>query len=645
MFALLRKCLAYAFVCLVFSAGAQQNLTEVVVSTTKLPQKESELTKSMVILTDSVIKANSGLNVSQLLQKQAGFTIIGAGQTPGSIQSVYNRGANTGYTLILIDGVPLYDPSYIESNFDLNLINLNNIERIEVLKGGQSVLYGSDAVAGVINFITKKKGQKMVEPTALFSAGSYKTVNARIGLKGELSGLGYQVSYEKQKSEGISSAVSDDSEEEKDGLNSDNLSLNLSKSFGAFNLGVFGRLMNYKADVDAGAFVDDKDYTSEIKNKQIGGSIDWIKERAQLHFKFNSSVIDRFFEDDSTFVPATAFANYSYATYGSKSTFAELYGSFNLSDNLNLLTGFDYRKQNMAQTYLSVSSFGPFEDTPLTESDTEISNSSIYSSLNGKLNSGLGLEIAGRYNSHSVYGENMSWTINPYFIINKNLTVFSVYGTSFKNPSLYQLYSPYGNLDLEMEEAKNLDMGLKYNNVTMGTQLQLTYFDRKIENLIVFMSLSEDPYGQYVNQDKQRVRGIEANVAQNLGKLSLNGNYTYLSGFVIDNVEDETKTDLLRRPKHQINLGVAHSISNKLSAALDLALAGERIDRFYNSSTFGTEEITLESYALLNLNVQYKVTKAFTAFCNFRNILNTNYTEINGYNTQGATAQIGIRLN
>jgi vitamin B12 transporter len=135
-------------------------LDDVVVTATKSPKKLSETGKVLTVITKEQLQQNSSHSLAEILNQQTGITVAGSTTNAGANQSVFLRGANAGNTLILVDGIPVYDASGITNEFDLNYININQVERIEILKGAQSTLYGSDAVAGVINIITKKNTNK-----------------------------------------------------------------------------------------------------------------------------------------------------------------------------------------------------------------------------------------------------------------------------------------------------------------------------------------------------------------------------------------------------------------------------------------------------------------------------------------------------
>ncbi|MFT4031429.1 MAG: TonB-dependent receptor plug domain-containing protein, partial [Siphonobacter sp.] len=179
-----------------------KSLDEVTVTANRIDQKLSHTGKVVTVLSDSVLSKYSTQSIGELLARQVGFMVVGAQGPLGTNQDVYLRGASTGNLLILLDGLPVYDPSGTSPTFDLNLIPVADCDRIEILRGAQSTLYGSDAVAGVINIFTKKAEGKRLGGTVALQAGSYGTFRGTVGIHAS-SEKGYvNVQYTRLRSDG-----------------------------------------------------------------------------------------------------------------------------------------------------------------------------------------------------------------------------------------------------------------------------------------------------------------------------------------------------------------------------------------------------------------------------------------------------------
>src|SRR6476469_7882396 len=203
----------------------QKTLDEVVVTANKFPNKTSLTGKVITVITQQDLERAGARDLAQVLTEQGGVYLNGAFSNPGKDKSVYLRGAKVDHTLITIDGVPVYDASGIGSNFDVRLIPIESVQRIEILRGSQSTLYGSDAIAGVINIITKKAGG-----WANASYGSFNTVRAGAGVHGVLKKFDYNISYDHFKTDGISEAeqpASSSAIYDKDGFTQNGVQVNL----------------------------------------------------------------------------------------------------------------------------------------------------------------------------------------------------------------------------------------------------------------------------------------------------------------------------------------------------------------------------------------------------------------------------------
>src|SRR5215467_15744926 len=172
-----------------------KTMDEVVITANKFPQKESGTGKLISVITKEQILQSGGKDLSQILNEQAGIIINGATSNAGTYKSLYMLGATSAYTLILLDGVPLNDPTGVGGTFDLRLLSLDNIERIEILKGSQSTLYGSNAVAGVINIISKKPASTKPMFNGLMTYGSYNSFKGSANVSQKTKFFDYDINY------------------------------------------------------------------------------------------------------------------------------------------------------------------------------------------------------------------------------------------------------------------------------------------------------------------------------------------------------------------------------------------------------------------------------------------------------------------
>ncbi len=641
--------LAFGLIAHACFAQKEVNLEEVTITANKFAQKQSQTGKVVTVLSDSVLQKNQSQTLGELLTRQAGLMIVGAQGPNGTNQDVYLRGASTGNTLILIDGMPAYDPSFISPMFDLNMITVGECERIEILKGAQSTLYGSDAVAGVINIFTKKgNSAKPVVGVVSLNAGSYGTFRGSASINGSFSKGYYNLQYTRLTSKGFSSAY----DKESNGFDNDgtvqnnllaNIGVHLSKNL---ILKVRTLLNGYQSDIDAGALADEKDFTIDQKFRMMATGLAYQYDKGKLTFNYGVSQSKRTYIDDSTSVEKGAFNKYAKQYYGGTAQFIELYNSLKINNHFELLTGVDYRFNNTDQTYESYSSFGKYTSPPLGADTAKTALLSVYASGFLKTKAGLFLELGGRYNYHSLYGSNLTYSFNPSYLIHDQLKVFFNLSSGFKAPSLYHLYSPYGNKTLSPEKSVSTELGVQVFSKNKASNFRVLYFDRRIKDVIFFQSLSQAPYGRYINFDKQNDHGWELEGKSLIGKLSIWGNLTVLDGEITTKVagKDTTYNNLYRRPKGLLNVGMGYQITPKWYVNATLRSVGKRLDRFYNSATFQTETVTLDAYTTLDVYGEYQFSKYIKAYIDLKNLMDRLYFDSYGYTTRRFNFMAGLQL-
>jgi len=627
---------------LIAQSDSTKNLDEVVVTATKFPIKQSLTGKVVTVINREQLERNSGKSLTEVMNTQAGLIVNGSSNILGTNQDVYLRGAPAGKTLIMLDGIPVYDASGISGAFDLNLINADQVERIEILKGSQSTLYGSDAIAGVINIISKKGGAKKISAHANLAAGSYNTFKGTVGVNGTVQHTNYNVQYTKMYSTGFSTAQDQTGtgDFDKDGMNENIFMANINQKINSkLLLRLNSQFSNYKTDADAGPFKDDVDYYVKSKNSRVGIGADYAVGKTALHFNYNYNTTNRFYLDDST--TKTNFAYYSEGNYTGKSHFVELYSNIAITKNIDVLVGADYRNQLTNQEYFSVSSFGPYASPILNDDSTKVNQFGTYVSLVVKDISGFNVELGGRYNNFNKYGDVFTFSFNPSYVFKNNIKVFGNISTGFKTPSLYQVYSEYRipTGELSPEKSLSIEGGVQYH--TEKINIRAVYFSRTIKDNIVFVETNTPPYGYYTNADKQKDKGLELEASVNFGKVQLNANYTNLDGKIETKMstKDTAFFNLYRRPRQTINLNVGIDLCNNWNMNLGVQSISKRYEAVYASAP-----IEMPAYYAWNLYSSFTINKGIKVFVDLKNITDEKYSEVRGYNSRRFNFMTGVNL-
>jgi vitamin B12 transporter len=544
------------------------------------------------------------------------------------------RGAASGRTLILLDGAPVGDPSMISNEFDLNLVPLNQVERIEILKGAQSTLYGSDAIGGVINIITKSKGRPFV--TGALSYGSYGTKQGNLQFNSSINKLNYTIGFENQNADGFSSAkdITNKGNFDKDGYQNNSFFVKAKYQIDTlWNVQLSSRKTAYTSAIDYGGFMDDKDNEFKNATTMSGLVLKYKKAKTSFQLQYQYTTQDRIYLNDSADRTYLIYENNQYA---GKTHFADAFLSTPIQKNVQWIMGTDFRYGSYNQSYEALGQGWAYA---FSTNDTFQFQNALYTSvlINDNAKKWL-LELGARYNNHNRFGNNQTFTFNPSYALTDQVRLIASVSTGFKAPSLYQL----GNNDqLKAETSINTELGLSFRKGDVFARA--VYYNRTIKNGIDYNNINF----QYFNFIQQKVNGIEIEIQHPLNEqhhFSLN--YTLMNGQEtnqnrITNTDTVTYDYLLKRPKHSLNAQWNYALNNKWSASLMGRLISERKD----VGGYGAPDVTLGYYTLLNASLQYKWSNRITVFANGQNLLNDNFSEVNGYNAIGRMVQFGIRLN
>jgi vitamin B12 transporter len=621
------------------------SLDEVILTANKYAKKQSETGKVVTVINRQQLEKNGGKTLSELLNTVAGTTIIGANNNLGTNQTASIRGAAAGNVLILVDGIPVNDPSVISNYFDLNFLNLDQVERIEILKGGQSTLYGSDAVAGVINIISKKAGANKINISGNFTAGSYHTLKQSIGIGGSGNNADYSVNYTHLNSDGFSTAY----DKNKTGLfDKDGFNQHAANGRFGFKAGkrikatLSGTYSNYKTDLDASAFTDERDYTVENNNQQAGAGVIYTFTKGTVHINYNYNRAERNYLDDSSH-KSNPYVDYSKSNYVGRTHYAELYSNWKLNQ-WELLVGGDYRLNTTDQSYWSTGPFGSYAPPVLIAKMNQISP---YASVVYKNNKGFNLELGSRLNIHSEYGNNVTFTFNPSYLIKNKAKIFGNLYSAYKTPTLYQLFDQSaGNINLTPEKGMIGEIGAELFSIK-SFHTRIVGFYRNTKNAIVYTSDPVTYESKYLNAARQTNYGTELEAAYTHGKLNMAVNYTYTNGkttAAFDGTgsplsKDTSYYNLYRIPKHAINLEAGIQATKALFVSTHIRSVSKREEFIYGSSPE-----TLKNYTTVDLYSEYKFGKTAKLFLDLKNITNKQYFDFPGYNARRFNFTIGVNF-
>ncbi|MGB8952568.1 MAG: TonB-dependent receptor [Candidatus Aminicenantales bacterium] len=611
---------------------------EIVVTATRVETPAKEVASSITVITREELEKSKKTNVLEVLQEVLGADVLQNGGT-GAAASVFLRGSNSEHVLILLDGVEVNDPMSPSRSYDLAHLSLDNVEQIEILRGPQSTLYGSDALAGVINIISRK-GEGKAKFSFASRGGSHKTLSESLSFSGSGDFLYYSLGISHLYSQGISAAsTSYSGNREKDGYR--NLSASGRLGFQPrenleFNL--LFRSISSKTDLDnsGGAFGDDPNNAQDYKWLFLKGELRTLLLENRWEQKLGLSFIrsDRHHQNSTD---DTHVFDSEKGEFKSRSLKLDWQNNLFLHPTNTLTLGIDFEQEHGESEYFYEGIWGL--------------SSSIFS-LRKTWTAGFYLQdqirianqffatLGLRLDRHSQSGTALTYRLAPAYFIAKTHTKFKAsFGTAFKSPSLYQLYAPgtfwgpIGNEGLKPEKSSGWDLGFEQELFQGKMLFGATYFYSLYRDLILFDFLKG-----YINIGRARTQGVEIfAMVRPADNLFLRTNYTRLEAKDLD-----SGGSLLRRPKDKLAASLDYSLFKKWSVRLSLIHTGKRPDRDYSAWPY--PEVILHSFTLLNTVTTLNLSSHLEIFCSFENILNEKYELIFGYGTPGFSAYGGFKI-
>jgi vitamin B12 transporter len=611
-------------------------MSEVVITATRTETPLIELANSITVIDSAEIADSKKDNVMDLLRDEYGVDVVQQGG-PGKLANVLIRGGNAAHTLVLLDGVEMNMPSDPGNTYDFSNLLTDNIQRIEILRGPQSTMYGSDAMAGVINIITQAgtKGQKYFLSA---EGGTYNTYKFNGGLNGTYDIFNYQLNLSRMKTDGFSSASAKYGNTEKDGAanftGSLKTGINLDNSF---RLNLFYQHTNADADLDqfGGSFGDDPTYIFNLDENSFRLETVFSNEKNTWNGKAGISYLRnvRKYSFDSTAINPFS----SNSMYDGRKVKIDIQNTFNISKPLSFTAGIEHETESALSNYYEF-----YTDTTLesTFPSKKTTTRGIFIEEQSNVSDMFFLNLGVRYDHHDRFGDATTYRAAPAFVIWATGTKLkATYGTGFKSPSLYNLFDPFtGNEKLEPEKSTGWDAGIEQfflkNKITMG----VTYFSTAFENLFGF-----DANFKTININKSESRGLETYLTlKPFDGLEIKSNYTYTKTKDLSENSPDKGLPLLRRPEHKGVVSVNYSFLKKFNTYFDASFVGKRDDKVFSGGQ--VHRVQLDSYILLNLAASYDIFNYLQLYAKVNNISDTYYEEVYGYATAGLSLYAGFKL-
>ena len=599
-------------------------LDTIVVTATKIETPLRQVSSSIAVITADDIERSSQNTVAGVLRDVGGLSMAQAGGT-GKNASVFLRGAESSYTLFLIDGIEVNDAMSPGRGYNPAHLTVDQVERIEVLYGSQSTLYGSDAIAGVVNIITKR-GEGKPKIGASFEGGALGTFRSRAGLSGGTDSYQYAIDGSFLNARGISANALGDMEE--DGYRNTTVGGRFGATSAAnASVDLTFRYTDGRADIDNGAGPDGDDPNRVNSSRQL-----FVRPSATLELwsqrwkqTLGYSLVDHSREDDNPVDENQETA--------SNSTFDARLHKIDWQNTLMLSGG-------------STLVFGAETETEQGESESKGRFPSKFDRRTARM-TGVYLQellqygntlfatLGVRADHHSRYGSKVTYSIAPnaYFEVS-GTRIKGAYGTGYKAPSLFQLHSSFGDSTLQAGTSKSWEAGLEQYLADQKLVAGVTYFDNTFDNMVGWDSETSS----YKNVFKATSRGME-----------LTGRYVGIEGTSLrayytlsDSKDHESDEQLLRRPRHSGGIVLDQRVRQGVDLNMSFRFWGERRDNDF--STWPATPVTLDGYGTVNVAANWKVTPNIQLFGRIDNLLNAEYEEILGYGTVGITGYIGVKV-
>jgi vitamin B12 transporter len=611
-------------------ADANVNDESIVVSATRVSTPAAQIASSVTIITAADIEAQQNRTLPDALQTVPGLDVVQTGGVGGQT-SLFMRGTNSNQVKVLLDGIDIAAPSTPNNAADIGKLLTGDIARVEVLRGPQSGLYGSDAIGGVINIITKS-GEGPAQFSVSAEGGSFDTFNQHASMSGSEGNFHYSATIDHVHSGATPVTPSalllpgeTRNDDFYDGIQaSTKLGYDLTDNF---DLGFVGHYGSSLGRITGDAF-DPVTFVSYPSPTQTRIATLQYDSRATAHLVLWDGRFDQTLGVAySSAMTSSADPNNGYTLSSGDRVKLDWQGNVGLRKGQTLVLGAETARDMDHAGYSFGAATGPA---------TGITTNAGYAEIQSDFGSGFYDSAAIRYDVNSRFGNKVTYHAAPAWLIADTGTKLKAsFGTGFKAPALEQLFGGFGaNPDLKPETSTGYDAGFEQSLLSGALTGGATWFHNDIHNLIVNGSAPDFTYG---NIGRARTQGVESFIAwKALDTLSFRVDYTYT-----DAIDAVTHAALLRRPRNKLSLTSDWRALPDLSLDATLQVTGPQAD-------FGRESglpETLRSYTLLNLAASYRLTDTWSLFGRIENAFDTRYEQPDGFLRPGIGAFVGIKVN
>jgi vitamin B12 transporter len=608
-------------------AAEADELQTIVITATRIPTPVLQVASSITVVTAADIEARQERTFADVLKDIPGLNVVQTGG-PGGETSVFMRGTNSNHTKVFIDGIDVSDPSNATGAFDFGQLLTQDIERVEVLRGPQSGLYGSDAIGGVINIITKS-GNGAAQLQAAAEGGTFDTFNQAGTVSGSDDAFHYSASVEHLHAGATPVTPLDlllPGEARIDDYD-DNLTLSTKLGLDVtpdFGLGLVARYTDIHLRDTGENYLAVFPYSGYPAPEQTAADTVEYATRLTAHLKSFDGVLEQTLglaythDRTDTVEPQTPPA----LNTGERRK-ADWQGDVKLDPTETLVLGAEYERDEI--------------DQPIT---ADVHIGSAYGELQSQIGDHWFSALNVRNDDNSRFGDKTTWRFAPEWVVTQTDTkLHASVGTGFKAPTLSELYQSFpaffffANPNLKPESSTGWDAGIEQAVVRDVLRVGVTYYYNRIRDLI-----TTDVTGTtWANVGRATTEGIESFIAyQPLKELTLRVDYTYTQA-----EDDVLEQPLLRRPKHRGSFVATWQATRAWQCNLDVLAVGNWVDVSRDGLTSG---LNAPGYTTVNLATSYDLTPRVALFARVDNLLDRHYENPLGFLQPSIGVYAGLKV-